>query len=57
VKTLTIFFAYLVGYYWIPCEVCGRGIAILNNGRVVEIWCSKRQHAAAANKETHEQTR
>ena len=42
-KAVTIFLAWLIGYYWEPCPVCGRGIAILNDGRFVN-WCSKRKH-------------
>jgi hypothetical protein len=44
VKTLTLLVAWLIGYYWLPCEVCGRGIAILGSGQIVAIRCSKRQH-------------
>lgn len=43
-KTLTLFLAWLIGYYYEPCPVCGRGIAILGDGRIIAIWCSKRKH-------------
>lgn len=43
---LTVFVAYLIGYYYEQCPVCGRGIAILNDGRIVSM-CSRRIHARA----------
>jgi hypothetical protein len=43
-RTLTCILAWLVGYYWEPCDVCGRGIAILSDGTVRAVWCSARLH-------------
>lgn len=42
-KRLTRFLAWLIGYYWDACPVCGRGIAILGNGQFVD-WCNKKKH-------------
>lgn len=44
-KTITCLIAMLIGYYWEPCPSCGRGIAIMGDGSIRSIWCSKRQHA------------
>lgn len=43
-KTLTRFLAWLIGYYYDECPVCGRYVAILGNGTFVD-WCDKRKHA------------
>ncbi len=54
-KTLTLFIAWLVGYYYEPCPECGRGIAILNDGRIYSIWCARRcrqMQKSAAQQET-----
>jgi hypothetical protein len=37
-KLVTLFLAWLLGYYYVPCPVCGRYIAVLNNGHFVN-WC------------------
>lgn len=42
-KLLTLFLAWLIGYYYDECPVCGRYVAILNDGRFVN-WCSRRRH-------------
>jgi hypothetical protein len=47
---LTQFVAWLIGYYWMPCEICGRGIAVLDDGRIVSIWCSRRKHCVEATR-------
>lgn len=44
-----MFMAWLIGYYYEECPVCGRYVAILNDGRFVN-WCSRRKHAADALK-------
>jgi len=41
---LTTFIAWLIGYYWEPCPVCGRGVTILSDGRIYAIWCSRKAH-------------
>jgi hypothetical protein len=41
---LTCIVAWLIGYYWEPCSVCGRGVAYLNSGRIVAVWCSRKAH-------------
>ena len=43
-RRLTCALAWLLGYYWEPCPVCGRGVAILSNGSVWA-FCSRRVHA------------
>lgn len=42
-RRLTCALAWLLGYYWEPCPVCGRGVAILSNGSVWA-FCSRRVH-------------
>lgn len=42
-KTLTVFLAWLIGYYYEVCPVCGRGVAILNDGRIIG-FCSRSPH-------------
>lgn len=42
-RTVTCLLAFLIGYYWERCPVCGRGIAYLADGRMVT-FCSKRAH-------------
>lgn len=44
-RTLTHFIAWLIGYYYEECPVCGRYIAILGDGRIVN-WCSREKHAS-----------
>ena len=43
---LTRLAAWLIGYYYEPCPVCGRYVAILNDGRIIG-WCSRRRHIEA----------
>lgn len=42
-KRLTVFLAWLIGYYYEQCPVCGRGVAYMNDGRIVA-WCSRKEH-------------
>lgn len=42
-KTLTMFIAWLIGYYYERCPVCGRGVAYLPSGRLF-FMCSRRKH-------------
>lgn len=44
-KALTCFVAWLIGYYYEPCPICGRYVAILADGRIVG-WCNKKRHQA-----------
>jgi len=46
-RLLTKFLAWLIGYYYDECPVCGRYIAILSNGQIVN-WCSRKRHASDA---------
>lgn len=41
---LTCFIAWLLGYYWEPCSVCGRGLFITGSGRIYSVWCSLKRH-------------
>lgn len=43
-RLVSLLWAWLVGYYYLPCPVCGRYTAILSGGRIVG-WCNKRVHA------------
>lgn len=52
-KTLTMWLAWLLGYYYEQCPVCGRGVAILGDGRIVG-WCSRRAHAKFDGGTRHE---
>lgn len=42
-KLLTLFVAWLIGYYYEQCPICERGVAILGNGRIIG-WCSRKRH-------------
>ena len=48
-RWLSQILAWLVGYYWEPCPVCGHGVAILNSGRIVA-FCSRSKHAQRPTK-------
>ena len=43
-KVLTLVWAWLIGYYYEECPVCGRYVAILGNGSIVNL-CSRKIHA------------
>ena len=49
-RLLTLFLAWLIGYYYEECPVCGRYVAILANGQLVD-WCSRKKHAPETPKE------
>lgn len=49
-RTATLILAWLIGYYYEECPVCGRYIAILNNGKIVG-WCSRKKHESVSRKE------
>lgn len=42
-KFITWFFAWLIGYYYEECDVCGRFSPILSNGQIL-FWCDKKKH-------------
>lgn len=37
-RPLTVFLAWLIGYYWERCPECGCGIAIMPDG-TLRGWC------------------